>query len=120
MTQLTQRSGYAIHEFCEIYPWMPDEQIESLAESIKQIGLIYEITLFEGKILDGKCRYEACRRADVVPRFREFKGTRLEALQYTWSMNACRKSYSEDQRRIAVRYEDFASNLQQKGPHPVD
>jgi ParB family chromosome partitioning protein len=53
-------------------PWMTEEELTALADDIKTNGLLQPITLFEGKILDGKCRYQACIMAGVQPTFEQY------------------------------------------------
>jgi hypothetical protein len=68
-----------LHPLCEIYPWIDTEAFEELVESIRKIGLLHPITTYEGKILDGKLRYEACLAAGVEPTFKEYKGNDPES-----------------------------------------
>lgn len=87
------------HKACMIYPWMTDRELDNLAESIKKVGLIYPIVLYEGRILDGKCRYEACRRAGVMPKFCILPDDQ-DPWDFTWRANAIRAHYNEAQRAI--------------------
>lgn len=77
-----------LHPLCEIHPWIDTEAFEGLVESIRQIGLLSPITTYEGKILDGKLRYEACLAAGVEPTFVEYKGDEPE--KFLISMNVRR------------------------------
>jgi hypothetical protein len=93
---------FPIHEFCRILPWMTKSGMDSLTGDIKRHGLHHPITIYQGRILDGKCRYRACLRAGVAPSFVEFRGNELEALAYVVSMNLMRADYSQDQ--LAAAY----------------
>ena len=66
---------YKPHQFSLLFEQMPTNEISDLMKSIKAEGLHQPIVLFEGKILDGRHRYEACGLADVEPRFVEYTGT---------------------------------------------
>ena len=55
-----------------VIPDMPSRELERLASSIKEIGLVMPIILHRGNVLDGKYRLLACSHAGVRPRFVEF------------------------------------------------
>jgi hypothetical protein len=57
--------------------------------------LRHPITTYEGKILDGKLRYEACLAAGVEPTFKEYKGNDPEGLVI--SANVMRKHWTSGQ-----------------------
>ena len=61
-------TDYEYHEAANIFP-MEEETIADLAADIAAEGLCDAITIFDGKILDGRRRYTACRKAGVTPRF---------------------------------------------------
>jgi len=97
-----------IHEICAMYP-MTEEDIEFVADGMRQVGYekLFPITLYEGKILDGKLRYEAAKRAGVTPIFTTFEGDYESALKFTVRKNTLRKSYTEDMRAgVAVRFSE--------------
>jgi hypothetical protein len=95
---------YEIHELCNLFP--RDEWVVSaIAQSLSNGEPLYcPITLYEGKILDGKIRYEACKRAGVNPKFLvfpddypEYKGS---AKDFVISANVMRQQLSESQRAV--------------------
>lgn len=59
------------HEYSNFLPLMQGEDFESLVEDIRENGLLHAITLYDGKIIDGRNRYLACEKADVEPRYEE-------------------------------------------------
>jgi len=80
-----------IHKICMALPWMTEDELTALADDIKTNGLLQPITLFEGLILDGKCRYKACIMAGVQPTFEQYEGD--DPVSFVASKNLCRSSY---------------------------
>ena len=50
------------HEIANQWNMQKQEEFEGLCDSLRKIGLQRPITLYEGKILDGRNRYNACRK----------------------------------------------------------
>ena len=108
------------HEFAEIFPMMSEEALSSLAADIKANGLREPVRLFEGRILDGRNRFLACRRAGVPATFEEFRGDRDAALRFVISLNLERRHLDESQRamagaRIKPMFERMAEERQAHG-----
>lgn len=99
---------YEAHELSLAFPDMPAEQFRRLAEDVKAHGLLHDIVLLDGKILDGRHRYRACIQSGVVPRFRAFaEGSPDEfcggdPVAYVTSENAARRQLSPSQLAHAV------------------
>ena len=53
---------------------MSKDELQALAADIKERGLLQDIVLHEGKILDGRNRNKACKIAGVKPRFVQWPG----------------------------------------------
>ena len=47
---------YEYHPVADIFPMLPQKEIEELAEDIKSTGLLESIWLYDGKIIDGRNR----------------------------------------------------------------
>jgi ParB-like chromosome segregation protein Spo0J len=91
------------HELACIFPLMTEDELQHLADDILENGLQAPIELFEGKILDGRNRYEACLLANWQPDFVEWVGD--DPLAYVLSANLHRRHLTESQRAmIAARY----------------
>ncbi|MHB8974041.1 MAG: MICOS complex subunit MIC10 family protein [Pirellulaceae bacterium] len=86
------------HPICLLFPELPKPELEDLAADIKEKGLFNSIVLYEGKILDGRNRYNACRIAGVEPRFVEWSGG--SPLEWVVSENFVRRHLSSSQRAV--------------------
>lgn len=86
---------YEPHEFCLAFPEMPLEQFRRLSEDIKVNGLLHEIVLYEGKILDGRHRYRACLEHGIEPTFTMYLGK--DPAVYVASENVTRRHLSASQ-----------------------
>lgn len=99
------------HEYCLMFPPMGKEELEGLAEDIKVNGLRNPITLYEGKILDGRNRYLACLSLGITPVFKEYTGD--TPLSQVMSENFMRRHLTKSQRAIlaasAVRLRELSS-----------
>ena len=61
------------HEVSHIFPMMNAEEFEQLKADIEKNGLMEDIWLYQGKIIDGRNRYLACHATGVKPRFKKWK-----------------------------------------------
>jgi len=87
---------YAFHEYADLFPMLDDDALAELTADVRSNGLLEAIVLYEGKILDGRNRYLACREAGVEPRFTQYDGN--DALQYVVSKNLHRRHLKSSQR----------------------
>jgi len=78
---------------------MEGDDLAALAENIRQYGLQTPITLYEGKILDGRNRYRACQLAAVEPRTQLFPADR-DPLAFVLSVNLHRRHLTTSQRAL--------------------
>jgi ParB-like chromosome segregation protein Spo0J len=87
---------YAFHEYANLFPLLANGELNQLADDIAENGLSSPITIYEGKILDGRNRYRACQIAEVTPKFEEYKGK--DPLAFVVSHNLHRRHLTESQR----------------------
>jgi len=96
-----QPPEYEFHELAKIFPLINDEELRELAEDIKKQGLIYPITIYEGKILDGRNRWLAAKQCGYqflehnfkpLPDYREPK-------EFVISTNIRRRNLSTKRKR---------------------
>jgi len=85
------------HEAANTFPMLSDTLLKELSDDIKKNGLLYPIITFEGQILDGRNRFEACNLAGIEPRYTEFTG---DPWSYVWSTNGNRRDLVAEQRYL--------------------
>lgn len=77
---------------------MDDEEFGVFSEDIEARGLIYPITLYEGKVLDGWHRYRACLKTGTALKTIEYKGD--DPAGYIAACNIHRRRLSSLQRAL--------------------
>jgi len=109
----------SFHEYAQLFPMLPREELDALADDIKINGLLEAITLYDGEVLDGRNRYVACKAAAVIPRFEQYTGD--DPLAFVISKNLHRRHLTAGQRAAIAarmanmpvgRHWDNSANLQ--------
>ena len=103
------------HKFADIFPMMNEDDFNNLKKDIKEKGFDKNrpIILYEGEILDGRNRYQACQELDIKPIFIDYNGN--DPLYYVISNNLNRRHLNESQRSIAgMKYKVFESEEAKK------
>ncbi len=77
---------------------MDDEEFSVFCEDVQNRGLVYPITLYEGKVLDGWHRYRACQKTGTAMKIIEYKGD--DPAGYIASCNIHRRRLSSLQRAL--------------------
>jgi len=95
----------ALHDLCKIIPPHTEEEFKELKEDIRKNKLQVPIKTFQGYVLDGRGRYNACVELDkewVETGFKTdpFPGSLAEARAYVISTNVKRRHLNESQRAI--------------------
>jgi hypothetical protein len=93
-------TNYKRHALSQIFPDMPEDEIQALADDIKINGQHDAIWLVDGKVLDGWHRYKACLLAGVNPRTLEYRGTK--PAEFVKSKNWHRRHLTASQRTHAL------------------
>lgn len=113
---LVKNNPNRFHPMANMFPLLEGKELDTLAESIKAIGLLEPIVRYEGMILDGRNRYLACKRAGY-----EFKeGDFIELFDnvdpflYVVSKNIERRHLNQEQKReiikaLLAKYPDYSS-----------
>ena len=95
--------NYKFHPLSELFPLMTQDGIRELVLDMKNNGQEEAIVLFEGKILDGRNRYLACKMFNIIPIFEELKKG-IDPLTFIISKNLYRSHLNTAQRcEIALK-----------------
>lgn len=87
-----------LHPACAAFPPMSAQELQLLAEDIRQNGQLEAITMLAGLILDGRCRWEACEMIGVEQRIVEFAGS--DPIAFVLSKNERRRHLPLVQRAL--------------------
>lgn len=77
------------HPIADVWPMMDEAKLHELADDIAKNGQLVPVWLYEGKILDGRNRWAACKIAGVEPKTREYTGD--EPTAFAVSLNDRRR-----------------------------
>ena len=91
------------HKASCMFPLTKGAEFAALVDDIKARGLVHPIVLYENRILDGRDRYRACRRAGVAPRYETFNGD--DPVAYVISANILRRHLTRAQIREVIARE---------------
>jgi hypothetical protein len=90
-----------ISELSTCFPEISGTQFDALVEDIRKNGQIEAITLNDaGEIIDGRNRFNACKKLGVEPVFERFQGGYDDQLRLVVSKNLLRRHLSESQRAM--------------------
>jgi hypothetical protein len=103
---------YPIHPLADIIPAMSDSEYQDLLADIKgPHGLLEPITLFEGKVLDGRHRLRACEEAGIEPKFDEYKGS--DPAAFVLAKNVKRRHLTTSQiAMVLINMDELVRKLQ--------
>lgn len=92
---------YEQHPIGAKWPPLPESDFNELVESIDAHGVLDKITVFEGKILDGWHRYQACQKLNIknIPML-EYEGD--DPFGFVFSKNKIRRHSSASVIAIVV------------------
>jgi len=85
----TMGDDLPFHPLADVLPLIEGAEFDRLVADIREHGLLNPITVYDGKILDGRNRYRACRAAGVAPRYVEFDGK--DPAAFVLSQNLARR-----------------------------
>lgn len=94
------------HPISDVWPMMDEAKIAELADDIRKNGQLVPVWLYEGKILDGRNRWTACKIAGVDPKTKEYTGD--EPTAFAVSLNDRRRHMNKGSlAAVAAELEPF-------------
>jgi len=96
------------HPIADVWPMMEEDKLRELADDIRKNGQLVPVWLYEGKILDGRNRWAACKIAGVEPKTKEYTGD--EPTAFAVAMNDRRRHMNKGAlAAVAAELEPFFS-----------
>lgn len=92
---------YEFHEAANIFPLMNSEEFNHLKADIEERGQREYAVLFEGKIIDGRNRYRACKALGIDCEFSELEECD-DPVAYVISANLHRRQLKTSQRAMCA------------------
>lgn len=106
-------------EYHEICLWSPfyQETVDKIAKNMAEVGFDKRepITIYEGKILDGRHRYLAALKAGVEPVFKTLEGMKQEAINYVTRKQVDRGHWSPREKEFFYVQRANALGVQSRG-----
>lgn len=106
-----------VHPAADLFPDLEGEEFQTLVESVKERGVLNEIVLYQGTLVDGRSRLRACIEAGLpiegISR-RELAPDR-DPYQFVWDQNVARRHLTPAQRAaIRIKVMEVSGELQRK------
>ena len=99
---LIASTDLSVHPLAGIFPLMSESEFAGLRADIAAHGQREPISLYAGRIIDGRNRYNACRQLGRAPRTVDWPGPEAELLPYIISLNLHRRHLNESQRALVA------------------
>jgi len=93
------------HPLALLIPEMLQDEYIELLKDIKAHGLQQPITVYEGKILDGRHRHKACIELGKEPKTVDFDGDEAAAKAFVESINVHRRHLTHGQKQKIIEAE---------------
>src|SRR6516225_3514586 len=94
--QQQQQQEYEFHPIANVFPLVKGEEFKQFKKDIKTNKLREPIVIYEGKILDGRNRYNACKELGLPVDTKPYIGT--DPVAFVISTNVHRRHLNESQR----------------------
>lgn len=109
------------HPAANLFPMMSDEELDGLIDDVREYGLKEPIRTYEGMILDGRNRYQACIQAKVEAKMVPADLNGKSASEYVISLNLHRRHLNASQKAMVAAaakefFEKEAKERQKRKP----
>lgn len=84
------------HAISGLFPMMKPDEFKALKEDIAKNGVKHPVVLHEGRIIDGRNRYQACCDLGIDAPTEEWDGVG-SLVSYVWSVNGPRRHLSKSE-----------------------
>jgi len=106
---------YEQHPLSAKFSRMTPEAINAMADDIKSNGLQHSILLFDGKVLDGWNRYQACLIAGINPRTTVFRGKDPASIVISENIHRRHDMTAGQRALLVVEIREYAPHGKPKG-----
>ena len=108
-----------VHDIANLFPPMRETEFEALVADIQEHGQFEPIWTHQGKIIDGRNRFRACRQLGMTPGTQEWDGEG-SLLEFVIALNLHRRHLKETQRamiaaRMLPKFEEEAEQRSKAG-----
>ena len=91
---------YEVHDAANAFPMMGEREIKELANDIRENGLKVAVSIFDGKIIDGRNRVKACEMVGVTP---TYKAVFIDdPYMWAWSLNGERRHLDSQEQKAVI------------------
>lgn len=91
-----------VHSIADIFPRMTATEYAALRDDIEAHGQREPIWVFDGQIIDGRHRAQACEELGIEPAVREYDGDESGLVGFVVSLNLHRRHLDESQRSLVA------------------
>jgi hypothetical protein len=96
----TTRTEFDFHPYANIFPLMEGDEFKRFKDDLRTKKQQEPIVMFEGKILDGRNRFNACKDLGLTPATKPYEGS--DPLGFVLSANLHRRHLNESQRAMVA------------------
>ncbi len=106
-----------VHPVADIFPRMTAAEYAALRDDIEANGQREPIWVFDGQIIDGRHRAQACEEIGIEPAVREYDGDESGLVGFVVSLNLHRRHLDESQRAmVGARLANLERGSNQHSP----